>query len=143
MNVPNDERAPASLSIIVIDDEPDVAAYLAAMLERRGHRVYTAKNAASGFDLVKKIQPDVACIDIVMPEETGAALLRRIRADEEIGTTPVIFISALKPDMAAPHTGGGGDGVLPEPDEFIEKPPDSDAFVAAVERAARSRRATT
>jgi two-component system phosphate regulon response regulator PhoB len=128
-----------SLSVIVIDDEPDVAAYLAAVLERHGHRTETARNAAEGFELVKRLRPDVACIDIVMPEETGTALLRRIRADRDIGDTAVVFITALKPEMAPSN--GGPPGETPSlPDEYIEKPPNADAFVAAVERAALSRR---
>jgi CheY-like chemotaxis protein len=127
-----------SLSVIVIDDEPDVAAYLAAVLERRGHRAETAGNAARGFELIKRLHPDVACIDIVMPEETGAALLQRIRADPEIADTPVVFITALKPDNLATQ-GGTIDERMLESNDYIEKPPNADAFVAAVERAAQSR----
>ena len=88
------------LSVVVVDDEPDVAVYLAAVLEKKGHTAHTAKNAAEGFALVKNLHPDVACIDIVMPEETGVALFRRIRNDDEVGDTPVVFITALKPEMA-------------------------------------------
>jgi CheY-like chemotaxis protein len=130
---------PRPLSIVVVDDEPDVAVYLAAVLERKGHEAYIAGNAAEGFALVKDLHPDVACIDIVMPEETGVALFRRIRADDEVGQTAVVFISALKPEMAASHDGPNAE-TLPEPDEYVEKPPNSEAFVEAVERAARSRR---
>jgi CheY-like chemotaxis protein len=128
------------LSVVVVDDEPDVATYLAAVLERKGHEVHTAQTAAEGFDIVKKLRPDVACIDIVMPEETGVTLFRRIRADEEVGNTPVVFITALKPEMTVPH-GEPSDEPIPTADEYVEKPPNAEAFVAAVERAARSRRA--
>ena len=132
----------ASLSVIVIDDEPDVAAYLAAVLERRGHRTTTASTAAEGFDLARKIRPDVVCVDIVMPEETGVALLRRIRADRDLGDTPVVFITALKHEMVtASHDGAGQPFV--EPDAYIEKPPNADRFVDAVERAARKARVTS
>jgi CheY-like chemotaxis protein len=127
------------LSVVVVDDEPDVAVYLAAVLEKKGHTAHTAKNAAEGFALVKNLHPDVACIDIVMPEETGVALFRKIRADEEVGETPVVFITALKPEMAASQDGMNV-GPIPKADEYVEKPPDSEAFVEAVERAARSRR---
>lgn len=130
------------LTVIVIDDEPDVATYLAAVLERHGHRAHTAGNASEGFDLLKRLRPDVACIDIVMPEESGVALLRRIRTDEELADTPIVFITALKPEMIDSHDELTGE-LVPYPDEFIEKPPDAEAFVKAVERAARSRRVTT
>ncbi|MGD9253058.1 MAG: response regulator [Holophagae bacterium] len=128
------------LSVVVVDDEPDVALYLAAVLEKKGHEAHIAGSAAEGFALVKDLHPDVACLDIVMPEETGLALLRRIRADREVGETAVVFISALKPEMAGPQSGPDAETLL-EPDEYVEKPPNSETFVAAVERAARSRRA--
>jgi CheY-like chemotaxis protein len=128
-----------SLSVVVVDDEPDVAVYLAAVLEKKGHTPHIAGNAAEGFALVKSLRPDVACIDIVMPEETGVALFRRIRADDEVGDTPVVFITALKPEMAAPQNGMNVEPI-PRADEYVEKPPNSEAFVEAVERVARSRR---
>jgi CheY-like chemotaxis protein len=127
------------LSVVVVDDEPDVAVYLAAVLEKRGHVARIASSAAEGFALVKELRPDVACIDIVMPEETGVALFRRIRADQEVGNTPVVFITALKPEMAAPRDGLAVEPI-PEAEEYVEKPATSEAIVAAVERAARSRR---
>ncbi|MCG6950415.1 MAG: response regulator [Acidobacteria bacterium] len=125
--------------MVVVDDEPDVAVYLAAVLEKKGHTAHTAKNAAEGFAMIKSLHPDVACIDIVMPEETGVALFRKIRADDEVGDTPVVFITALKPEMAA-YQNGMNVEPIPKADEYVEKPPDSAAFVEAVERAARSRR---
>jgi CheY-like chemotaxis protein len=127
--------------VIVIDDEPDVADYLAAVLERRGHVAYTADSATEGFRIIKEVKPDVACIDIVMPEETGAALLRKIRADDEVGDLPVVFVTALKPEMAFPAGGSSAEPVL-RPDVYLEKPPTAEDFLEAVERAARSRRST-
>jgi CheY-like chemotaxis protein len=130
---------PDSLSVVVIDDEADVAAYLAAVLERRGHVPRIAHSAGRGFAIMKEIRPDVACIDIVMPEETGVALLRRIRGDDEVSDTPVVFITALKPELAGTN-GTDPDHGTPQPDAYLEKPPDADTFVAAVERVARERR---
>ena len=133
-------RSPPSeeLSVVVVDDEPDVLAYLAAVLEQRGHHAYVASNAAEGFALIKQERPDVACIDIVMPEETGIALHRRIRADPEIGDTPVIFITALRPEMTTVAP-AAGEEAMPEPDGYIEKPPDAEAFLETVVEVAQKR----
>ena len=124
------------LSVIVVDDEPDVLAYLAAVLEQAGHRPLVAGNASDGFALLKRELPDVACIDIVMPEETGIALYRRIRSDPQLAKLPVIFITALTPEMAAAGWSAADDG-LTEPDGYIEKPPQAGAFLAAVTAAAK------
>lgn len=126
------------LSVVVVDDEPDVAAYLAAVLERRGHLVSTAASVAEGFELTRKLHPDAVCVDIVMPEASGITLLKRIRADSEVAGTPVVLISALKREMAASL---GLDAQPPlQPDEFVEKPPNAERFVAVVERVALARR---
>jgi CheY-like chemotaxis protein len=123
----------AGLDVVVIDDEPDVVAYLAAVLEQRGHRPHVASDAAAGFDLIVQLQPDVACVDVVMPEETGVSLLRRIRQDDRVSGVPVVFITALKPE---PET--DDDQVRAyEPDGFIEKPPDAAALIQTIEQVAR------
>jgi len=127
------------LSVLVVDDEPDVLTYLAAMLEQAGHRPLIAGNAGDGFALLKQERPDVACIDIVMPEETGIALFRRIRSDPEIADTPVIFITALRPELTAVAP-AAGEEAMPEPDGYIEKPPDADAFLATVVEVVRKKR---
>ena len=133
--------ATRALDVVVVDDEPDVATYLAAVLERCGHRPHVALDAVEGFALIKRLRPDVACIDIVMPVESGVTLYRRIRSDTEVGGTPVVMVTALKPD-APPLGGPGRDASLPEPEEYLEKPPSREAFIAAVERAASGRRRT-
>ena len=136
----SDSRAGAerSLCVVVVDDEADVAAYLAAVLERGGHRSHTASNAADGFSLVKELRPDVACLDIVMPGGSGVALYQRIRSDPEVGATPVVFITALTPEIAS--LGGLTEAsIAPAPEEYLEKPASADEFLAAVLRAAGSR----
>ena len=125
------------LDVVVIDDEPDVVTYLAAVLEQKGHRPHVASSAAAGFELILEVRPDVVCLDVVMPEETGASLLRRIRQDDRIAEVPVVFITALKPEPELQPGGGVAHG--PEPDGFIEKPPDAVALIATVERVARGR----
>ena len=127
------------LEVVVVDDEPDVATYLAAVLERHGHRCHLARTAAEGFARVKRVRPDVACVDVVMPEESGVTLLRRIRNDPEVAATPVILVSALKPESAQLGR-REGDAAPLEPDAYLEKPPSREAFIAAVERAACVRR---
>jgi len=134
---PDDDPAGA-LVAVVVDDEPDVAAYLTAVLERAGHSAHSARTTSEALELVSSLHPDVVCIDVVMPEESGIALYRRIRSDPELADTPVVFISALKREMT-PIGNGSQDEPLPEPEAYIEKPPDAEAFIATVVRAAASR----
>lgn len=137
-----DSPKPArNLEIVVVDDEPDVAAYVGAVLEQRGHRVHVARNAREGMEMIRVVRPDVVCLDIVMPEETGVSLLRRIRADRQLASTPVLFLTALSREMVASGGSGYVAEILAEPDGYIEKPPDAAALVETVERVATATRA--
>jgi CheY-like chemotaxis protein len=124
------------LDVVVVDDEPDVLTYLAAVLEQRGHHPHAASDSSSGLALIRSIRPAVVCLDIVMPEETGVALYRRIRNDPELCHTPVIFITAMHTEPATP-AGFFADAELPQPEGFIEKPPEPARFIELVERVAR------
>jgi CheY-like chemotaxis protein len=127
------------LVVVVVDDEPDVADYLAAVLERHGHDPHVARSTSEGFALVKELRPDVACIDVVMPEESGVALYCKIRSDPEVADTAVVFISALKHEASLFGQCPSGPS-LPQPDAFLEKPPNASALVKTVTAVAAARR---
>lgn len=77
----------AALSILVVDDEPDVADSLAEILERLGHRVCVAETAASALDLIATQPVDVLFTDLRMPGLDGLGLIERARR--------------LRPDLAS------------------------------------------
>jgi CheY-like chemotaxis protein len=131
-------RSRRALKVLIIDDEPDVVTYLAAILEKGGHRAHVAPDGRKGFEVCKAVRPDVVCIDIMMPEETGLSLYRRIRSDDEVGDTPVIFVSALRPE-AAHIDAAACNGGSSEREWYVEKPPDVEVFLDLVHKAARPR----
>ena len=55
--------------ILVVDDEPDVLAYLGAVLRDNGFTVLTAANGKDGFDKAKSERPDLITLDITIPED--------------------------------------------------------------------------
>ncbi len=70
----------AGLRAIVVDDAPDLRELLAELLRLRGHRVTTAGSGAEAVRLVCEERPDVALIDIGLPDMDGYAVARAIRA---------------------------------------------------------------
>jgi len=58
-------------TILVVDDEPDVVAYLRTFLEDHGFYVVFAENGRTGFEKAKTENPDLITLDITMPEESG------------------------------------------------------------------------
>ena len=77
---------------LVVDDEPADLALLKGLLEKQGHEVLTAKTAQRGLDLVRREHPDVAILDILLPDENGLEVYSQMRALD--GRLPIIFATA-------------------------------------------------
>jgi CheY-like chemotaxis protein len=68
------------LSILVVDDEPDMAHTLAALFADAGHVVHICTNPAFAIDAIRRVKPDVCVLDIVMPRKTGFSIARAVWA---------------------------------------------------------------
>ena len=77
--------------VLVIDDEELVLDALGRLLERAGHEVFTAGDAATGESLYRQKHPDVAIIDILMPQKDGIAAIISLR--NEFPDAKIIAIS--------------------------------------------------
>ncbi len=100
--------------VVVIDDEEDVVTYLDALLKDNGYEVYAAQGGRDGLDLIKRVKPDLICLDILMPGETGMSLYRRIRNDSDIKDVPVLIISGMNYRRESEE--------VSPPQGYIEKP---------------------
>jgi signal transduction histidine kinase len=91
------EGAPlAGVRIVVADDQEDSRDLIVFLLTRQGAVVTGAASAAEAFAAVRRHPPDVLLSDIEMPDESGYALIGRIRAlpPEEGGTVPAAAMTA-------------------------------------------------
>jgi CheY-like chemotaxis protein len=84
------------LSILVVDDEFDVAELLAELLAGRGHRVTTATNGMLGRAFLESSDFDLVITDFMMPIVDGIELVQGMRAEERLAGVPVIMISAQR-----------------------------------------------
>jgi two-component system nitrogen regulation response regulator GlnG len=78
-------------SLLVVDDEPAILVAFRRAFRNTGLDVITAETAADGLTLFKERQPDVAVLDVQLPEQSGLALFQRLRTID--ARTPVIFIT--------------------------------------------------
>ena len=77
-------REPAAavrLRVLIVEDNADAREMLRASLALAGHDVIEAADGASGVELAKQEQPDVALIDVGLPGLDGYEVARRLRAD--------------------------------------------------------------
>ena len=77
--------------ILVIDDQPNVRAFLDILLRQQGYDVVLAENGWKGLQLYRQDHPDVILLDLNMPELDGVTVLRQIRSVDL--TQPVIVLT--------------------------------------------------
>lgn len=80
-------------TLLVADDEEIIRNRLKDLGEKLGFTVYTAKDGMEGWETFKKMQPDLAILDIYMPRMNGLLLLHKIK--EIYPERPVILITGF------------------------------------------------
>ncbi|HTV23024.1 MAG TPA: chemotaxis protein CheB [Polyangiaceae bacterium] len=68
--------------VVVIEDNPDGAEMLSLLLEHAGYEVFTAEDGKAGVELIERVSPDVALVDIGLPVMDGFEVARWVRASE-------------------------------------------------------------
>lgn len=107
------------MRILVVEDEPKVAAFLKQGLEESGHEVISAYDGLMGKRLALQHTPDVVLLDVVMPGMNGTEVCRAIR--KEGGTMPILLLTALgTTEDKVIGLDAGADDYLVKPFEFAE-----------------------
>jgi two-component system, sensor histidine kinase len=86
-----DQSAQAALSVMLVEDNEDVRALMGELLSSWGHEVRQANTGEGGVDLILKQHPDIAFVDIGLPDMDGYELARRVRA--RLGGTPLQLVA--------------------------------------------------
>jgi adenylate cyclase len=102
--------------ILVVDDNPDLRAYVSRILRQEGYQIRIARNGAEGFQVAQEYRPQLIVADLMMPEVSGLDMIRMIRNTEELKGTPIILLTA-KADEATRIEGTeqGADAYLSKP----------------------------
>jgi len=123
-------------TVVVADDTPAVAEYLARLLARDGHRVIRADNGADALELIAREQPDVALLDVMMPGRSGLDVCRAIKSDPGTRLIPVVLVTALQ------NAEDRIRGIEAGADDFLSKPPNPQELLARVRSLCRLKRYT-
>ncbi|WP_297212441.1 response regulator transcription factor [uncultured Flavonifractor sp.] len=84
-----------SPSILIAEDDSDIRGLLRLYLESEGYRVLEADNGAAALDLAREQAPDMAILDVMMPQLNGYELTRALRKFSDI---PILILSAKSQD---------------------------------------------
>jgi len=110
---------PATIAVLVVDDERYIVDLLSDLLEDEGYRVDRAYDGVAALEQISRHQPDLVVADVMMPRLDGLSLADEINARGL--AIPIILMSAA---------------VTPRTDHvaFIPKPFDIDAMLGLIER---------
>ena len=118
-----EEHAPAEdIKALVVDDEESLADLVAMALRYEGWQVKTAHNVADAIAAHNEFSPDIAVLDIMLPDGDGLGLLKKLR--EKDPALPVLFLTAKDSveDRVQGLTIGG--------DDYVTKPFSLEELVA-------------
>ena len=80
--------------VLLIEDEPNIIEAIGFILSRDGWEVKTHSNGHDAMEVVRARRPDVIILDVMLPGKSGFDILAEIRADEALGGTPVLMLTA-------------------------------------------------
>jgi len=122
--------------VLVVDDELDIRTFIITLLETENYKPLSATDGEEGLEVARREKPALIILDVMMPKESGIAMYRDLKNDPELKDIPVIMVSAL-----AKKTFFHSQKVLdeykeekvPEPAAYIEKPPEPEELLEAIE----------
>jgi two-component system alkaline phosphatase synthesis response regulator PhoP len=131
MSPKNADLRTTPLTVLVVDDEPDLVELIAYNLQQQGHDVLTAYNGTQAIEQAQSRQLDLIVLDVMMPELSGVEVARRLRSQTETASVPIIMLTAKTEES---HEIEGLDAGA---DDYITKPFSMQILLARINAMAR------
>jgi two-component system OmpR family response regulator len=117
------------MNILIVEDDPKIAAFVADGLRRDGHTVEIAEDGIRGEELARSVSVDVAIIDLMLPGKDGLSLIRDLRNSGV--AAPFIVLSAKRNSADKVECLRSG------ADDYLSKPFDLTELLARIEAVVR------
>jgi diguanylate cyclase (GGDEF)-like protein len=113
-------------SILVVDDDPDIARFVEVNLRSAGYEVSVASDGEEALERAGTLRPDLVLLDVMMPRIDGFEVAHRLRRNPQTSNTSIIMLTAkaLATDKVLGLTAGA--------DDYIIKPFDPIELLARV-----------
>ncbi|MDQ4005804.1 MAG: response regulator [Actinomycetota bacterium] len=121
-------------TVLVVDDDPDIARFIEVNLRTHGFEVHMASDGVEALERATELRPDLVLVDVMMPRMDGFQVVDHLRSDPRTANTSIIMLTAkaLTADKVLGITAGA--------DDYIIKPFDPIELVARVKGALRRAR---
>jgi CheY-like chemotaxis protein len=110
-------------SILVADDEYDIAVALEFLLTDEGYEVTSVSNGKDALTFISDRRPTLAILDVMMPFLTGPEVVKAMQSDPQLSQIPVVLMSAAPPKVKQEEYHWAA---------FVRKPFDVDEFLRVV-----------
>ncbi len=80
--------------ILVVDDDKEIVRLVRSYLEKAGYQVFVAYDGETAFHTLRRENPDLLVLDLMLPDRDGWDITRLIRADTRLAATPIIMLTA-------------------------------------------------
>jgi PAS domain S-box-containing protein len=113
-------------TILVVDDDPDIAGLIKIQLEDSGYRVFVLGRGRSVVSRAEAKQPDLIILDLILPDMEGLDVLRALRGNATTADIPVVVLTIREDDGTAWSLGAV---------DYLTKPVESRDLLQSVEKA--------
>lgn len=120
--------------ILIVDDDKSIVKVLRGYLEQSGYQVLAAYDGETGLHMLRRERPDLAILDLMLPNRDGWDLTRLIRSDQALAALPIIMLTARIEDTDKIV------GLELGADDYITKPFNAREVVARVNALLRRKR---
>lgn len=126
------------ITILIIDDDPDITEAMKVVLDNRGFNVEVAHNITDGKAKATAIKPDLMILDVMMESnQDGFNLARDCKGDPELKEIPILMVTGVKEQTGIDFKSEAGDQTWLPVDEFLDKPVKPDVLLQKVDELLR------
>ncbi|OFY68134.1 MAG: hypothetical protein A2V64_07845 [Bacteroidetes bacterium RBG_13_43_22] len=122
--------------ILIIEDDTDLIAAIAKILENKGYNAVCAYDPEEGFEKLKKDKPDLIILDVMFGskgESKGFDFAQKLKYEKQFSDIPILMMTAINTEKPFYNFSPDTDGEFLPVDAFLDKPVKSEELYSKVE----------